>query len=84
MNTHVIPEDMDSIQRDPRHDSLASRKSGVPQGQMSRPPQPPGPRRWPVRRSDLALFLSSDARTGGRQRVLKTDDCCPFGEACVS
>jgi MFS family permease len=71
-------ENMDSIQRDPRHDSLASRKSGVPQGQMSRPRQPLRPQRWPVHRGDLARFLSSE-RTGGPQRVLKTetDNCNP-------
>jgi hypothetical protein len=40
--------------------------------QMSRPSSPTGPRRWPVRRTDLVEFLSSDTGTNGTQRVLKT------------
>lgn len=33
-----------------------------------RPPQTAGPRRWPVRRSDLEVFLSANTRTTGRGR----------------
>ena len=40
--------------------------------EMSRPFQPTGPRRWPVRRNDLVEFLSADTETNGTQRILKT------------
>jgi hypothetical protein len=33
-----------------------------------RPPQTAGPRRWPVRRSDLEVFLSANTTTTGRGR----------------
>jgi hypothetical protein len=33
-----------------------------------RPPQKAGPRRWPVRRSDLEVFLSANTTTTGRGR----------------
>jgi hypothetical protein len=49
--------------------------------QMSRPSLPTGPRRWPVRRTDLVEFLSSDTETNGTQRVLKAKtDNSRYGE----